>query len=158
MNVMKGVFSILLLGLLTGGCAIAPDQGALIRSIEVDKLVESATVLVDHTYYFTGPEARPDAIIAIHNNFSLASKYWIRIDAAEEKLRWWHILLQNDTRYMRPYEGYWILTPEGKQAGLWYSKYDYSVIRFPDASTIILYTPSPMEERRKHLRGGFVGR
>jgi len=146
----------ILLGLLSGGCAISGDYGQFVRSVEVDALIESAKVLDDHAYYFTGPEARPDAIIAIENSRTLTSKYWIRVDDVQEKLLWWNHLLQNDTLFMSAYEGYWILAPDGRRAGVWYSRYDQSVVRFPDAATIILYTPSPMDENRKKLQSGFL--
>lgn len=140
MKRISWVIALLFLFLALAGCAV-PNQARLIRSGEVNRLVESATILPDHIYYYTGPEARPDAIIAIGDHYTLASKYWIRVDITEEILEDWNLIIDNASRYRDYYEGYWILTPEGERAGFWYSQYEYSVIRFPDLSTIIVYTP-----------------
>lgn len=140
-----------------GGCAIPANQGRMIRSGEVAQLIESATVLPDHVYYYTGPEAGPDAIIALDNRYTLKSKYWIRVDAVAEQLKLWNRLLDNDTRITNPYEGAWIMTPNDRRAGIWYSKYDQNLVRFPDSSTIIIYTPITSMEGRTPSWGHLMG-
>ena len=155
---MKYTYSVcilLLLPFLAGGCALPQNQGRIVRSGEVDQLVESATVLPDHTYYFTGPEAQPDVIMALHNSFTLQSKYWIKVDDVAEKLKGWNRFIDNAIRIRNPYEGAWIMTPEGRQAGIWYSEYDYSVVQFPDPSSIIIYAPLTPSERRRPSLGNF---
>lgn len=135
---------------LVAGCAIPENQGRLVRAGDVDRLIESATILPNHTYYYTGPEARPDAIIAIDNSLTLRSKYWIRVDDdVADRLTMWNRLIDNATRYRSAYdyEGARIMTPDGRQVGVWYSIYDHTVVRFPDASTIIIYAPLIPSER-----------
>ncbi len=134
---LAGIF----LGFISAGCAIPENQGRLVRSFEVAKLVEEAIVLPDHTYYYTGPEARPDAIIAIDNRYELKSKYWIRVDNVEEKLADWNYFIDNKWRYSKFYEGAQIMTPDSEQAGIWYSRYDHTVVRYPDPNSIIVYKP-----------------
>ncbi|MCL7487167.1 MAG: hypothetical protein M8357_03190 [Desulfobulbaceae bacterium] len=147
---------IILFCFLASGCAISSNQGRMVRSGEVDQLIESAAVLPDHTYYYTGPGAEPDAIVALDNRFTLQSKYWVRVDDVAEQLKRWDLLLDNDTRMRNIYEGFWIMTPDGRRAGIWYSQYDQGFVRFPDESTIILYTPIiPVEGGRP--RGYFIG-
>jgi len=138
-------------GLIIGGCAVSPYQGKFVRDGKVDSLIGSATVLPEYTYYYTGPEAEPDAIVAIDNKYTFTGKYWIKVADADvkEKLQWWNWLIDNNNRIKYSYSGYRIMTPEGKQAGIWYSKYDYSVARFPGGSTMILYTPIDSEQRLK---------
>ena len=142
MRYAKFVCTLILVGFLAGGCAVPSNYGRMVRDGEVAKFIESATVLPNHTYYFTGPEARPDAIIAIDNSFTLTSKYWIKVDDVANKLKDWNSLIDNAHRITwDTYEGFQIMTPDGRQAGIWYSLYDYTVVQFPDSSTIILYTP-----------------
>ncbi|GAB4333970.1 MAG: hypothetical protein Kow0089_02950 [Desulfobulbaceae bacterium] len=152
---MKGKTQALLLlvgVLLLAGCAIPANQGRLARSGEVDVLIEAGKVLDGHAYYYTGPEAQPDAIIALEEGLTLRSKYWIRVDDPAERLRDWNRVIDNDTRYHYPYEGYEILTPEGRRVGVWYSRYDHTVVRFPDPSSIEVYTPlTPVERSRPRL-------
>lgn len=153
MKMQRLLTIVLALGVTVGGCTLSPDQGKMVRTLEVDRLIESATVLPGHTYFFAGPEAEPDAIIAIESSFTLQSKYWIRVEEVAGQLKMWNRLLENDTRIVYGYEGFKILTPEGKQAGIWYSKFDYSVVRFPDPSSLILYAPlSGMKRNRPSLR------
>lgn len=135
------------------GCTRSTDFGTLVRSEEVKNTFESATVLPDHTYYYTGPEAKPAAIMALHDSFTLANErnFWIRVDVSEEKLQMWNRIIQNDTRIKFPYYGSRIITPDGRQAGVWYSKYDHTVIKTPDPRKIIVYAPDIPPERRFRL-------
>ena len=123
------------------GCAIPPNQGRLDRSFEVLQLFEAGNVLEGHKYYYTGPEAEPDAIIAIDNRYDLKSKYWIRVENVQEQLADWNYFIDNSTRFAEAFEGARIMTPDGQEAGIWYSRYDHTVVRFPDASSIIVYIP-----------------
>jgi hypothetical protein len=150
MKFSQSILALLLLCFLSGGCAAHQNQGEIVRSEEVTQLIESKTVLPDHTYYYTGPEAEPDAIIAIDNRFALQSKYWIKVDDAAEKLMDWNRIIDNAHRvpgehgapWIRStYAGARIMTSDGRRAGLWYSRHEHTVVQFPDASTIILYTP-----------------
>jgi len=131
-----------LLPVLTG-CAASGNFGKLVRNAEITKAFENATVMPGHTYYYSGPEAKPDAIIALDNSFTLANekKFWIKVDITEEQLRSWNLIIRNDTRIRFPYYGSRILTPDGRDAGAWYSKYDYTVIKTPSPQEIIIYTP-----------------
>ena len=161
MKLTQYLVALLLLSFLAGGCATKAEKqtwGKIVQAGEATQLVESATVLPDHTYYFTGPEAAPDAIIAIDNRFTLQSKYWIKIDDVAEKLNDWNRYIDNahsfessTVRLMLRYGGFWIMTPDSKQAGLWYSRHDNTVVQFPDPSTIIIYAPVIPAARKKPL-------
>jgi len=151
---MQFVCTLILISFLAGGCAIPANQGQLTRDGEVEQLVESATVLPNHSYYFTGPEARPDVIIAIDNSFTLTSKYWIKVDDVANQLMDWNRLIDNAHRFKRAYKGFRIMTPDGSQSGIWYSPYEHTVVQFPDPSTLILYTPSISDERGMPSTGG----
>ncbi len=152
MKCMQFGLALLLLSILASGCATSQNQnwGKIVRDAEVTQLVETATVLPNHSYYFTGPEAIPDAIIAIDNRFTLQSKYWIKIDDVAEKLKDWNRYIDNahrmgnvraGTMMSSNYEGFWIMSADGTQAGLWYSRYESTVVMSPDSSTIIVYAP-----------------
>lgn len=133
-----------LLLLLLGGCAGTQpqgEQGRLVLADEVRKIFESNTVLPDHVYYYSGPEAEPEAIIGIHASFTLQARYWYRVALTREQLQSWNRRIDNAHRIRLSYKGFRIMTPDGRQVGVFYSKYDHTVIRFPDANTIIMYTP-----------------
>ena len=156
MRYTQFVCTLILIGFLAGGCAKPQNQGSMVRDGGVEKLIESATVLPNHSYFFTGPEARPDAIIAIDNNFTLTTKYWIKVDDVANQLQDWNRLIDNAYRFKRAYEGFRIMTPDGNQSGIWYSPYEYTVVQYPDSSTIILYTPSTTEGSGMPSFGGHL--
>lgn len=137
----------LLLALLLlplAGCVGVQPRGApggLVHTDEVTRLIEANTVLPDHGYYFCGPEAEPDAIIGIRAGFTLQGRYWHQVDLTQEQLRAWNRRIDNAHRISFAYKGARIMTPDGREAGVWYSKYEHTVIRFPDANTILIYTP-----------------
>ncbi len=137
------IFLALLL-LLLGGCTATRPQGqegGLVHTDEVRKIFESNSVLPDHVYYYAGPEAEPEAIIGIQAGLAFQGRYWYQVDLTQEKLQSWNRMIDNDHRIRLSYRGARIMSPDGRQVGVWYSKYDHTVIRFPDANTILMYTP-----------------
>lgn len=144
MKTLQTLFILFLALFLGTGCAGTKNFGKLSRSDEIKNAFESATVLPDHTYYYTGPEAKPDAILALKNSFTLANKreFWIKVDISEEMLKSWNRIIDNYSRVKNPYYGSMIITPDGREAGAWYSKFDHTVIETPSPQSIIIYTPS----------------
>lgn len=131
--------------LLLGGCAnMQPqgDKGSLVRSDEVATLFETNTVLPDHVYYYCGPEAEPEAIIAIQAGFAFQGRYWYQVAISEGQLQAWNRRISNAQRIRLAYKGARIMTPDGRQAGVWYSPAENTVVLFPDANTILLYAPT----------------
>jgi hypothetical protein len=133
-----------LLFLLLGGCAgVQPqgEKGSLVHTDEVTRLFEANTVLPDHVYYYSGSEAEPDAIIGIQAGLSFQGRYWHPVALTQGGLQSWNRRIDNAHRFRLSYRGARIMSPDGGQVGVWYSKYDHTVIRFPDANTILMYTP-----------------
>lgn len=138
--------------LLLAGCAVLGRQPLLARSLEVNKIIESATILPDHRYYYAGPEAKPDVIIAIDRKFTFQeSVHWHEVTPTPELLQSWNRIIDNAYRIKYPYYGAWIMTPDGGKAGIWYSKYRNTVVKYPAPDQIIIYRPdsSLIDERRQ---------
>ena len=135
------------------GCARYQNFGTLAPSQDVTRAFETATILPDHTYYYTGPEAKPDAIMALAKSFTLANKrnFWIKLDITKEQLQSWNLIIQNETRIKFPYTGYQIITPDGRRAGVWYSPYGHTVVKTPEQQSIIVYTPDIPVENNFHV-------
>ena len=64
------------------------------------------------------------------------------MELTPKQLRDWNRRIDNAHRISFAYKGARIMTPDGREAGVWYSKYEHTVIRFPDAATILIYTPT----------------
>lgn len=140
----KHTFSLLILTIfLLTGCAGTKNFGTLQRDDKVKNTFETATVVPNHTYYYTGPQAQPDAIMAIDNKYTLANKksYWIKVDISEKMLQDWNMIIQNEFIIKYPYRGALIMTPGGEKVGLWYSRYIHTTIKFPGTNDVIIYTP-----------------
>ena len=143
MKPLHSFLLVLLTAFLVTGCAASKNNGTLSRSGEVTKTFETAAVVPDHTYYYTGPEAQPDAIIGIQNSYTFqnAKNFWIKVDISEEVLHSWNVIIDNAHRFQYSYYGSRIMSPDGRQVGIWYSKYRYTVVKFPDPNTVVIYIP-----------------
>jgi hypothetical protein len=149
---------LLLTAFIFTGCAASKTNGTLSHSGEITRIFESATIVPDHTYYYTGPQDLPDAIIGIDNSYTLQQSdknFWVKVDISEKMLRDWNIIIDNERRTRSIYYGYAILTPDGRQVGIWYSRYRYTVIKFPAVDIVVIYTPEL--SRRSPLRTGPFG-
>ena len=140
----RRLFLALLLLPLAGCAGVQPQgpPGGLVHTDEVTRLFEAGAVPPDHGYYYCGPEAEPDAIIGIRTGFTLQGHYWQQVDLTPKQLSDWNRRIDNAHRISFAYKGARIMTPDGREAGVWYSKYEHTVIRFPDAATILIYTPT----------------
>lgn len=137
---------------VVSGCA--GNYGRLERSLEVNRLFETHGILPDHKYYYSGPDAKPDGIIAIHKSYSLRSRLWKPIDITSEQLK-------NRVESMTDYVGHSIelygskiLDHFGKQAGIWYSPHNRTVIKLADHNHIIVHPPGITTHRPKMLPFG----
>lgn len=144
---------ILLLVLLVNGCVTSSTPQLLQYSMEVNKIMEGGTVLPDYKYYYTVPQDKPDAIIAIHKDYEFQkSVHWFEVkDMTEKQLRDWNLVIDNDRRVWLTYNGAYILTPDGKRAGIYYSKYSFTVIKYPTPNQIVIYKPDPTPEERRRV-------
>lgn len=121
------------------GCA--GNYGRLERSLEVGRLFESHRILPDHKYYYSGPDAKPDGIIGIHNSYSLKSRLWKPVDLTSAQLKnRIDFMTDHIGHAIKPY-GALILNHTGMRAGVWYSPYDRTVIKLVDHNHIIVHPP-----------------
>ena len=56
--------------------ACSGSYGHLVRSNAVGNLFERHEVLPDHRYFLTGPQSRPNAILAVHRSYTLQPGLW----------------------------------------------------------------------------------
>lgn len=130
------------------GCAASQPGGKWEIEPEVQLLFESGTVLPDHTYYYLGSYTAPDSIIAISNQFTLRTRVWAQVDLTGDMLNGW--LQWYRTEHYGPgceYRGGVILTPDGRQAGLWYSRNIINIIRMPEPGVLEVYQPHSISGR-----------
>ena len=142
----------LILFLSSSGCAVSTnsDFGRLVPHSQVSDQFQGLQILRDHRYYYSGEILIPDAIIAIHKDYIVEKGFWTEIRLTEKQLKEWMWMFSTvedtydeDDRITINYEGYVILSPEGTRAGVYYSKYNHTVVKFPGGNRIIIYKPEP---------------
>ena len=134
--------------LLLGSCTQGP-YGQLQWSDETLDTFESAQILKDHTYYFFGPEAEPDAIIALDNQYVLAPGLWKKADITPLILNRWMERIDNRHRLVKEkYKGALMVDQQGNRLGAWYSYADWTVIKRGEENEVIIYTPDTSRHYR----------
>lgn len=133
--------------LLMALTACSPNYGRLQRSREVTRSFETYQILPHYKYYFSGPDSEPYAILGIHRSYELRSSLWKPVDLTTRKLKnWIYWMRDRQGFYANPY-GFLILTPAGKQAGIWYSPHR-TPVRFEENNGIVVRTPLPPPPHR----------
>ncbi|MFC1798345.1 hypothetical protein ACFLZL_00870 [Thermodesulfobacteriota bacterium] len=118
------------------GCKTA-NYGKFKISTEVDKIFKSGQVLSDHNYYFTGSNVRPTAVMGINKNYTLDDKFWDKANDIQKNLKFWVEWINSKLEA----SGYYILAPDGKQIGIYYSNRDTGFVRIGENNQVIIALP-----------------
>ena len=142
------IFSMVFFAGVTVGCATGFARYQ--RSYDVTVQFEKGIVLPDHRYYAGGPKSKPNAVVAIREDYRLESEHWTEVRVTPDALK---ALVERvgqvdgaeykERQFM--HNGARLYAPDGRQIGVWYSVYDYSQVKFIDDRTIYLsYPPSQL--------------
>lgn len=146
---MMQFFSTLLAAMmLLAGCAAQGPTGTWEIDPGVEQLFKAGQLLPDHTYYYLGSITAPESIIAISNQYTLRSRVWAEIEMTEQRLNGWLQWYSTEHYGACDYHGGVILTPDGHQAGVWYSQNIFNVIRMPEPGVLEVYQPYSFLGRR----------
>ena len=137
--------AMIVLGLvaLLCSCATSNNYGKLQPSHDITRLFDKAQLLSDHTYYFSGLQGVPDAIIGIHPQYKLRAKVWQQVDLTRFTLKRWTFRM-NYVHLVRP-QGAWILGPDGDRLGIWFSAQRETSIRLDRENRLVVAPPPPPE-------------
>ncbi len=122
-----------------------PTYGKLQSSAEITRLFDDARILPDHLYYYSGMQGVPDAIIAMHPNYSLRTKIWQRVDLTSPTLKKWIDRMQY-VHQVAP-RGAWIVGPDGHRLGIWFSAQYQTVVRRDKDNRVQIVAPEPFDLR-----------
>ncbi len=130
--------------LILSGCATAP--ASLNPSYKVAADFRNFHPIPGYRYYYSGTWANPLAVIALKPGITLETKGWTpvaaeprRIASLIESLR-----LVPWVEYNIMPNGAYIIDPNGKKVGLYYTVYRFSQIAFKTADTIDIAIPKPI--------------
>ena len=126
-------------------CAGTGNYGKLVHNDKVKTAFETYQIPPNHTYYYSGPDAFPRAIIGIRNEYHLESKFWKPVELTHKLLKRWFEKggISRDDRDLSR-NGAEILAPDGRQIGIWYAMRnwkDRATIKMIDDKTVNVSTP-----------------
>ncbi|MGD9150587.1 MAG: hypothetical protein PVG40_09845, partial [Desulfobacterales bacterium] len=99
----------------------------------------------DHTYFYSGLQGVPDAIIGIHPDYTLRAKLWQQIDFSHLTLNKW-IFRMSYAQLVKP-QGAWILGPDGDRLGIWFAAQRQTSIHLDRENRLVVAPPQPPELR-----------
>ncbi len=148
---------IILAGFALSGCAQCVDCGRMVMDHRVTSVFTSATINPDYRYYYSGNEAEPDAIMGLRKEYTLTGGYWYEKELTQEHLAWWVDNIETSrVLFADGPNGFEIVRPDGGIAGLYYSRLEWVVIKFPEPGVIYVSTPDSLpwkQEEKDDVRG-----
>lgn len=142
-SIPRNLIVILLITIpLSTGCS--GNFGNYKRSNDVNKIFESLQILPDHNYYYSGSDVEPEAIIAVHKSYTLTSAdLWWKTEPDSKKLKGW--VDNMNQKITRPSKGYYILDPNGKQVGMYYTPWNKGFVKMEGENHVSIGLPGKDE-------------
>jgi len=132
-----------MVSLAVSGCMTCQECGSLKRSNDITRLFLDGEIVSGYTYYYSGPEQRPSAVMAIDSSHTVTAQFWKPVEKSGSQLsEWLRSTLNWKGAGQTNKSGAEILNPDGVQVGIFYSKYDKLVTKFQDNKVIQVYPPS----------------
>ena len=140
--IFKGVrFALLTAFMLVLAAACGGNYGRLQYNQEVDLAFRNFEKLDNYEYYYSGRRNKPSAVIGIDPAFEFSSRFWTVIPPDQ---------FETMVGRLSPPEygflnGAYMLTPDGRRAGVWYSWVNVASFKF-DGDRIIVNSPEPFAD------------
>ena len=140
---MRFALPLLILSFLTGCVA---NYGSYKRSRDVAKMFESLQVPNEYKYYYSGSNKNPDALMGLDRNYTLNNDLWKETDMDSSQLKKWirEINLVGSTSSTF---GSFILDPNGKTIGVYYSKRDGGPVKMESGNQVVVHLPDSRDRR-----------
>ena len=139
------LFLLLVAVFFMASCAGTVNYGQFVLNDNVKKAFETYQLPPNHTYFYSGPDAFPVAVIGIRNEYHLESKYWKPVDLTVTQLkRWLEMGGRSRDGYYLNKNGAALLTPDGGQIGIWYAVRnwkDRATVKMIDDKTVNVSPP-----------------
>lgn len=146
-----------LLALLLLAAACGRPAYIFHEDLRINEALEASHPLPGYTYYYSGPEDFPLAILGIRPEYRLKQGFWIPVELTEKRLRGWMVVIDNPHRNLQTrYHGKVIRTAEGEEIGIWYSPQEWSTVRLGADREVEIYTPfNTLYNKVTGKEGGF---
>jgi hypothetical protein len=140
------------LAMVFAGCA--GTSARLDRSQEVFKSFQAAQVMPGYTYYTTGMENNPDAILGIADGYTLKTDRWKEREMTPDSLR--QLVGMMDDEFGATgfgLSGAAVLNDKAEQIGIWYSVIDHTTVTMISETEVTVSPPSAVEIRGRRKDG-----
>lgn len=127
---------------MVSGCL--GTYGKLHWDSQVTTAFNTHGVQKDLNYFYYGVGNRTFAIAGISSDYYMESKMWREVQENTEEFK--SLISRAWYNYAyRPYDpqGAYILTPEGNQAGIWFSSLRFVTVKFGKNNRIVLIPDTP---------------
>lgn len=128
--------------IIVSGCAGSGNRGTMKRDQVLNQQFLTYQVLPDYTYYSSGGYDKPNAILGIHKDYQLVPGLWQSVEISSAQMEKWIRTIAPEDYRKGGYFAAYILDPDGKRAGIWYSIQDSTTVKFPGDNKIEVYTPN----------------
>ena len=148
------LFSLSVAVVFMAGCAGTGNYGRLVHNDKVKNVFETYQLPTGYTYYYSGPDAMPDAVIGIQKEYLLKSRFWKPVELTPNMLKKWLEYRGPRYGYDLTNNGSEILAPDGRQIGIWYSVKDWrdwATVEMIDEKTFIVSPPKKKAGGRKSM-------
>ena len=133
-------------------CAPKANQVSLNYDDQIEVDLSGGQLQAGFTYYYAGSEAEPHTIIGIAPHVSFQAGFWQPAQAGNEQVAGWLELIDNRHRDITDmYSGAKLVDGNGKQVGIWYSKYRFFSGHFSDNGQLIIRRP--VRDKRGEIFG-----
>ena len=135
---------------MLSACAGGENYGRLMGVKGLYDEMRQGPIGEDYQYFKTPATARPNAVIAIHKNYTLKSSSWSAITLGSGASRGWGVFRGAMGASPKLLE---IQGPNGEHIGVWYSVWTSSVVKMLGENVVQVYPPNtdsgPMRRERK---------
>jgi len=138
--------------IMISSCAGSGSRGTMQRDQALNQQFIAYQVLPDYTYYFSGGYDKPEAILGIHKDYQLVPGLWQSVEITPGLMEKWIKTIAPEDYRKGGYFAAYILAPDGKRAGIWYSIQDSTTVKFPGDNKIEVYTPDLFQSGGGRMR------
>ncbi len=135
----SGGWVLMVTAVLLLGCSV--QYGRLQGDADVTRMFQNGEVSTDYRYYVAGFQRVPYGIIGIDNTYSLRTSYWQPVDLTPTVLK--QVIYRMHTVYSLEPRGAWIVDPEGRRVGIWYSSQNWTKVKVEEDNQVMVVPPRP---------------
>jgi hypothetical protein len=147
------VAAILWVAMLLTGCSW---YGGYIRhNLEVRNWFDAYHLYSGYHYYTCGTLEDPRAVLALKPEYTLNSDGWESVAMTADQLKVWVLALKKDpfVEFNTFSDGAQIIDNQGNIAGVYYSVWDFPIIRFSQSKTLLISKPKPIYRYGNEIKG-----